>query len=98
MPKRKITIEIAGVEVEGEVDYDYQPHEPMTRHYPGCPASCSVNDIKVPALEYGTVEWWKLAEHIEDVMLENMLEDEADYAADAADYHYERLRDERRTR
>ena len=30
------TIENAGEEIDIQIEFDYQPYEPMTRHYPGC--------------------------------------------------------------
>lgn len=29
-------IENVDEEIEIEIEFDYQPYEPMTRHYPGC--------------------------------------------------------------
>ena len=33
------------LELEFEVDFDYQKEEPTTRHYPGWPAAIEVNDL-----------------------------------------------------
>ena len=33
-------------EIEVEVEFDYEPSEAMTRHYPGCDESVSIYEIK----------------------------------------------------
>ena len=37
------TVSINGQEFK--VDFDYQPYEPTTRHYPGCSESAEINEI-----------------------------------------------------
>jgi hypothetical protein len=37
------TVSINGFEFK--VDFDYQPYEPTTRHYPGCSESVEINEI-----------------------------------------------------
>ena len=34
-------------EIEVEIFFDFQPYEPMTRHYPGCDASCDIYEVMV---------------------------------------------------
>ena len=41
------TIDNGYDEVEVEVDFDYQPYEAMTRHYPGCSESIDINEVRV---------------------------------------------------
>jgi hypothetical protein len=41
----KTHIENVGEEIEIEVDYDYQPYEDMTRHYPGCNEDAEITSI-----------------------------------------------------
>ena len=39
------------LELEFEVDFGIQKEEKMTRHYPGCPASVEINEIKLIGLD-----------------------------------------------
>ena len=34
-------------EFELDVDYDYQPHEPQSRHYPGCDAQIDICEVRM---------------------------------------------------
>ncbi len=34
-------------EIEVEISFDFQPDEPMTRHYPGCSASLDIYEVKL---------------------------------------------------
>ncbi len=40
-------IENVDNEFEIEVDYDYQPYEQMTQHYPGCSESVEINEVRI---------------------------------------------------
>ena len=35
------------LELEVEVEFDHQPAEQMTRHYPGCPADIEITKIEI---------------------------------------------------
>ena len=39
------------LEIEIEVDYDFQPMERMTRHYPGCPEEVEINTLSISGIE-----------------------------------------------
>ena len=39
------------LELEIEIDYDFQPMEKMTRHYPGCPAEVEINTLLINGIE-----------------------------------------------
>jgi hypothetical protein len=41
----KIAADIGEDLIEVTVGFDYQPYEPMTRDYPGCPAQVSVFEV-----------------------------------------------------
>ena len=41
------TIENYDEEIEIEVFFDYDPYEPMTRHYPGCDEQVSIYEVKL---------------------------------------------------
>lgn len=45
MPIDTFYIENYEEEIEIEVSFDFQPYEPMTRHYPGCDASCDIYEV-----------------------------------------------------
>jgi hypothetical protein len=34
-------------EIKIKVYFDYQPYEPMTRHYPGCSESVDIGEVRV---------------------------------------------------
>lgn len=34
-------------EIEIEIFFDFQPEEPMTRHYPGCDPSCDIYEVRI---------------------------------------------------
>ena len=44
----KTTLENGMDDLEIEVtDFDYQPYEPMERHYPGCSESVEINEVEI---------------------------------------------------
>jgi hypothetical protein len=68
--------ELTYKEVELDIEFDYQPEEPMVMYYkdgsgdPGCPSEATITDIKI-----GKINVWQLLEdQIEDIEKE-LLED-----------------------
>lgn len=43
----KTTIENCDIEIDIGIEFDYQPYEPMERHYPGCPESVEINYVSL---------------------------------------------------
>lgn len=57
-------------ELEIEVDFDYEPYEPMTRHYPGAPEAVIINAIYVVTDE-GLSEICLIPNRVVEEQLEN---------------------------
>lgn len=66
-------------EFEIEIDFDYEPYEAMTRHYPGNSESVIINDVRVAETQAELC----LLKGVEDELAEKVMEwihDEQDYA------------------
>ena len=66
-------------EVEVEINFDYQPYEAMTRHYPGCSECVMIEEVKV----IETNAELCLLKGVEEQLSEQVLEwvhEEQDYA------------------
>ena len=75
-----IYLENGDEEIEIDVDFDYEPHEAMTRHYPGNSESVAINyvcitETKAELCLIGTAED-EIAEKVLD-----LIHEEQEYAA-----------------
>ena len=64
----KTTLDLGWEEIEIEVDYDYQPHEDSTRHYPGCSEEVDITEVTVKGSEICLLP--KVKERVEEEILE----------------------------
>jgi hypothetical protein len=81
------TVSVRGYEFK--VDFDYQPYEPMTRHYPGCDESVDI--CEVTDSDGDVVKDWAY-EIMEDELREACLDavhDEQERLADTQLLYYE---------
>lgn len=74
MPSVKKDIEAGEDEIEVEIFFDFQPYEPMTRHYPGSSPSCDIYEVQV--VETGAEIC--LLKDVESSMAEEILDDYED--------------------
>lgn len=79
-------------ELEVEIDFDYEPYEPMTRHYPGSPEGVIINAIYVVTDE-GLSEICLIPnriveEQLENAILEEIHEAKAEFEIEQAGYGY----------
>ena len=80
MPTEKIHIENIDEEIEIEIDFDYQPEEQMTRHYPGCSASADINEVLRVDNGSELCLLPKAEELIEETLLEIALDNQVEMA------------------
>lgn len=83
---KKIWIENGIEEIGIEVEFDYSPSEPMTRHYPGCDAcleicGATLDNHEICLLPDAQIE-------LETQLLEDRYEDEINDYADYSDWVY----------
>lgn len=80
---------ITNIEIEIEVNFDYQPYERPTRHYPGCSEQVCINSISIHGVEVGGRLYDKLIE-LYEATLEAACWDEVEnnrgYEIDHAEY------------
>lgn len=75
----KTDIENGQDEIEIEADFDYEPEEPMERHYPGCSESAVITEVRIADTDIELCLLPDEQEKLEEKLLE-WIADERDYA------------------
>jgi AAA15 family ATPase/GTPase len=95
-PKRKEQIMIYTTEIENvdecveiEVEYDYEPFEPMTRNYPGWPESATIYKVTIVGTDVEIELLPKVQQEMEDEILNWMEQERIDIEMDRQDYLYQ---------
>lgn len=81
----------AYIEIEVEIDFDHQPEEKMTRHYPGCPAHIEINEIKLPTADEVVKQY---EQEIHDACWDEVKEEEQERAIMRAEYRRDAMRED----
>jgi hypothetical protein len=78
------TIENGIHEIDIEIEFDYQPYESMTRHYPGCNEDAEICGITLLAVDGEMVELSEI-EIIDDDLLESLRIQILEYVAEESE-------------